>query len=152
LYVDADAIVAPAIRARYASLPSSVSVRGRDAEINYEVEEGENGPTGVARLRLPEKIARTLTEDELPRLDRPLRFIVTRGIRGAARANTLEELQEELDRPFTTTEIEQIDRQVEAARRDRRDAHRERRVRDSGEALKDHRKVQGHRGRRRKRR
>jgi hypothetical protein len=152
LYVDADAIVAPEIRARYASLPTSVTVRGREAEINYEVEERENGPIGVARLRLPEKIARTLADDELPTLDRPLRFIVTRGIRGAARADTLEGLQEELERPFTTEEIDALDRQKEAHRRERRDRHRERRVRDSGDALKDHRKVQGNRGRRRKRR
>jgi len=152
LYVDADSIVAPQIRERYASLPSSVSIRGRDAEINYEVEEGEHGSIGVARLRLPEKMARTLTEDELPRLDRPLRFIVTRGIRGAARADTLDGLQEELERPFTMKEIADIDRAKESERRERRDQHRERRVRDSGDALKDHRKVQGNRGRRRKRR
>ena len=152
LYVDADALVAPQVREKYASLPSSVSIRGRDAEINYEVEEGENGSVGVARLRLPEKMARSLSEDELPQLDRPLRFIVTRGIRGAARADTLDALQEELDRPFTTKEIEQLDRQVEAVRRQRRDNQRDRRVRDSADALKDHRKVQGHRGRRRKRR
>jgi hypothetical protein len=152
LYVDADSIVTPEVRARYASLPSNVSIRGRDAEINYEVEETPNGPIGVARLRIPEKIARTLSEEELPPLDRPLRFIVTRGLRGAARADTLDELQEELDRPFTTTELEQLDRQQDAHRRDRREQKRERRVRDTGEALKDHRKVQGHRGRRRKRR
>jgi len=152
LYVDADALVAPKIREQYASLPSSVPIRGRDAEINYEVEEREGGSIGVARLRLPEKMARTLTEDELPRLDRPLRFIVTRGIRGAARADTLEALQEELERPFTMKEIADIDRAKESERRERRDQRRERRVRDSEDALKDHRKVQGQRGRRRKRR
>ena len=37
---------------------------------------------GVARLRLPEKIARTLTEGEVPSLDRPVRFVVTAGQRG----------------------------------------------------------------------
>jgi ATP-dependent helicase HrpA len=152
LQVDADAIVAPEVRARYASLPSEVSIRGRDAEINYEVEETSNGPIGVARLRLPEKIARTLTDEELPRLDRPLRFIVTRGVRGAARADTLDALQEELDRPFSMKEIADLDRQQETQRREQREQKRERRVRDTGEALKDHRQVQGHRGRRRKRR
>ena len=152
LYVDADSIVSPDVRAKYASLPTSVSIRGREAEINYEVEERPEGTSGVARLRLPEKMARTLTDDELPRLDRPLRFIVTRGVRGAARADTLEQLQEELDRPFTMKEIEDLDRRKDDEKRERRERHRERRVRDSGEALKDHRKVQGNRGRRRKRR
>jgi ATP-dependent helicase HrpA len=152
LYVDADAIVAPEVREKYASLPSIVSIRGREAEINYEVEERDGGTIGVARLRLPEKMARTLTDDELPRLDRPLRFIVTRGVRGAARADTLEQLQEELDRPFTMKELEDLDRKKDAERHERHDRKRERRVRDSGDALKDHRKVQGNRGRRRRRR
>jgi ATP-dependent helicase HrpA len=152
LYVDADGLVSPAVRAKYASLPTTVSIRGRDAEINYEVEERDGGPIGVARLKLPEKTARTLTGDELPRLDRPLRFIVTRGVRGAARADSLEALQEELDRPFSMKEIEELDRKKDTDRRERHERTRERRVRDSGEALKDHRKVQGNRGRRRKRR
>jgi hypothetical protein len=60
----------------------------------------------VARLRLPEKIARTLTEAELPVLDRPLRFVVLRGQRGAVRARTLDELQEALDRPWSPDEVD----------------------------------------------
>jgi uncharacterized membrane protein YgcG len=69
---------------------------------------------------LPEKVARTLHESELPKLDRPLRFIVTRGQRGAARGNTLEELQEVLERPWTDLEVER-----EAARPSRREERRE---------------------------
>ena len=65
---------------------------------------------GVARLRLPEKLARTLSEAELPMLDRPVRFVVTRGARGAARASTLEALQEELERPFTEEELQAMNR------------------------------------------
>ena len=60
----------------------------------------------VARLRLPEKIARSLTESELPTLDRPLRFVVLRGQRGAVRARTLDELQEALDRPWSPDEVD----------------------------------------------
>ena len=57
--IDADAIVPRAVRERYAALPSTVSVRGRDVEIHYDVEETADGkPFGVARLRIPEKIAR----------------------------------------------------------------------------------------------
>ncbi len=58
---------------------------------------------GVARLRLPEKLARTLDEDELPALDRPLRFEVSRGARGMVRADTIGELQELLEGPWTPT-------------------------------------------------
>jgi hypothetical protein len=119
LNIDADAIVPRAVRERYASLPSTISVRGRDVEIQYDVEDGADGPLGVARLRLPEKLARTLVDEELPRLDRPLRFVVPRGARGAARGDTLEALQEELERPFTTQELEQLDRAHEESRRPR---------------------------------
>jgi hypothetical protein len=75
---------------------------------------------GVARLRLPEKLARNLNEEELPTLDRPLRFIVTRGVRGAARAATLGELQDELERPFTEKELAEMDRAHEARLQDRK--------------------------------
>jgi hypothetical protein len=70
---------------------------------------------------LPEKLARTLTEAELPALDRPVRFIVMRGQRGAARGRTLDELQEALDAPYTETELER-----ESSRPSRKDARRER--------------------------
>ncbi|HMA25758.1 MAG TPA: DEAD/DEAH box helicase, partial [Gemmatimonadaceae bacterium] len=119
LVVDADRFVPRDVRERYAALPSVVSIRGRDVAIQYDVEEegGENGATlGIARLRLPEKLARTLSEAELPSLDRPLRFIVTRGARGAARGASLAELQEELDRPFTEEEIAQLERASEERR------------------------------------
>jgi ATP-dependent helicase HrpA len=84
-------------RAPYLELPNHVSVRGREVEIDYDV---EPGPVGVARLRLPEKMARTLVEEELPVLDRPVRFTVLRGQRGTVRAATLDELQDLLDRPW----------------------------------------------------
>jgi hypothetical protein len=116
-------------------------VRGRDVEIHYDVEEGAEGNYGVARLRLPEKVARTLSEEELPSLDRPLRFIVTRGARGAARAKTLAELQEELERPFTANEIADLERTHEEHRRERHERKQERRVRDAGGELKEHRKL-----------
>ena len=144
LAIDADAIVPRELRERYASLPSTVPVRDRDVEIHYDVEEDEAGrPFGVARLRLPEKVARTLTESELPVLDRPLRFIVTRGARGAARAASLEALQEELERPFTDQEIAQLERAYEERRRERQERKRQRRVRDTGDQLKEHRQLTG---------
>jgi hypothetical protein len=101
-----------------------VQVRDKDVEIHYDVEETPEGNVGVARLRLPEKLARTLAAEELPKLDRPLRFIVTRGARGAARANTLDELQEELERPFTEKEIQDMERDFDTRRREHREKKR----------------------------
>jgi ATP-dependent helicase HrpA len=75
-------------------------------QIHYDVEERDGVATGVARLQLPEKLARTLVAEELPDLDRPLRFVVTRGPRGAVRADSLEEMQALLDRPWTPSETE----------------------------------------------
>ena len=43
LDVNADEIVPRDVRERYAALPSSVSVRGRDVEIHYDVEETRGG-------------------------------------------------------------------------------------------------------------
>ncbi|HEX4684391.1 MAG TPA: DEAD/DEAH box helicase [Gemmatimonadaceae bacterium] len=149
LTIDADAIVSREIRDRYAALPSTAMVRDREVEIHYDVEETPEGNRGVARLRLPEKMARTLSEEELPTLDRPLRFIVTRGARGAARGATLEQLQEELERPFTDKEIAEIEHRDDEHRRERHERkeqfrnqrkRRERRGRKSSdEPLKDDR-------------
>jgi hypothetical protein len=140
--IDANAIVPAAVRERYAALPATTRVRDREVEIHYDVEEGADGsPIGVARLRLPEKLARTLTEAELPALDRPLRFIVMRGARGAARASSLPELQDELERPFTEQELADLDRSAESRRQERRDRKRDRRVSETGDQLKDHRRV-----------
>ncbi|HZI41651.1 MAG TPA: DEAD/DEAH box helicase [Gemmatimonadaceae bacterium] len=129
LSLELEAFVPASTRAAYERLPANVFVRDRDVEIQYDVEEGSEGNVGVARLRLPEKLARTLTEAELPPLDRPLRFVVTRGARGAARAATLDALQEELDRPFTEEELEAMNRAWEARREERRE--RKRRQRDA---------------------
>ena len=122
-----EALVPAEVRARYTTLPNRVSVRDRDVEIQYDVEESTDGSVGVARLRLPEKLARTLTEFELPQLDRPLRFVVTRGARGAARAATLDALQEELERPFTDEELEAMNRAWETRREERRERRRRQR-------------------------
>ncbi|MEO6778662.1 MAG: DEAD/DEAH box helicase [Gemmatimonadaceae bacterium] len=106
LSVNPDDFVSPELRAELSLLPDVVLVREREAWIDYDVEEREDGTRyGVARLRLPEKIARTVTESELPVLDRPMRFAVVRGQRGAVRADTLDELQELLDRPWSQEEI-----------------------------------------------
>jgi hypothetical protein len=142
LRLDLDALVPPHLREEYLALPDVVDVRGRDVEIQYDVEEGEDGrPTGVARLRLPEKLARTLVAEEVPELDRPLRFVVLRGPRGAVRARTLDELQEQLDLPWSPAEADgdgdggRGDRDEASAREYRR---RERDERTAANALRRH--------------
>ncbi|MDE3173658.1 MAG: DEAD/DEAH box helicase, partial [Gemmatimonadota bacterium] len=119
LRFDPDAFVSPDERAALGRLPSRIEVRGQAVEIHYDVEETPGEALGVARLRIPEKIARTLVAQELPALDRPLRFVVTRGKRGAVRAASLDELQELLARPYTPDE-------ASAPRREERRDERER--------------------------
>ena len=92
---------------RLERLPDSVRVRDHDVEIDYDVEERDGQRRGVARLRLPEKVARTLTETEIPKLDRPVRFVVLRGQRGAVRADDLAELQERLAQPWSPDEVQE---------------------------------------------
>jgi ATP-dependent helicase HrpA len=137
---DLEALVPVGVRAEYTRLPDRVQVRDRDVEIQYDVEEGPAGKVAVARLRLPEKLARTLAESEVPKLDRPLRFVVTRGARGAARAATLEALQDELERPFTDEELEAMNRAWEARREERRERKRRGRAVGGGERSVHHRK------------
>ena len=107
LGVDKDRFVPPDVRARLERLPDQVAIRDRDVEIDYDVEERDGERIGVARLRLPEKVAKTLTPAEVPELDRPVRFVVLRGQRGAVRADTLDELQERLAQPWSPDEVEE---------------------------------------------
>jgi hypothetical protein len=105
--VDMERFVPRETRERLEQLPSYVTVRDREVEIDYDVEERDGQRGGVARLRLPEKIARSLTEAEIPRLDRPVRFVVLRGQRGAVRADDLNELQERLAQPWSPDEVQE---------------------------------------------
>ena len=121
--IDAESILPKHERDRFLSLPDFIEIRGREVPVRYDVEENNGAPVGVARLTLPEKIARTLTESELPSFDRPLRYTVMRGARGAARGDTLDALRHELDRPFTDAEIAELDRAADR----KRAGHEERR-------------------------
>jgi len=107
LAVDVDKFVPLDIRERLERLPNHVTIRDREVEIDYDVEDRDGERRGVVRLRLPEKIARTLTDAEIPDLDRPVRFVVLRGQRGAVRAETLDELQERLKQPWSPDEVEE---------------------------------------------
>ena len=143
LRIDFDSIVRPEERAKWLSLPDSVVVRGREVPIDYDVEDVNGAPRGVVRLRLPEKLARTLAAEEVPVLDRPVRFTVLRGPRGAVRAASLEELQEILDRPWSPNEVVEEERPADLTPRD------ERRVRElAGEFRRNRRGQRVTRGRR----
>ncbi len=107
LLIDRDKFVPHDVRERLARLPDQITVRDRDVDIDYDVEERDGERRGVARLRLPEKIARTLSEGEIPELDRPVRYVVLRGQRGAVRADTLDDLQERLAQPWSPDEVEE---------------------------------------------
>ncbi len=124
LVIDPDAIVPASVRRRFLALPGKTTIRDHEVPIEYDVEDGVGG---VARLRLPEKMARTLHESELPVLDRPLRFSVHRGARGSLRAASLEELQELLERPWMPDEIER-ERAPERPRESRSPARGERKT------------------------
>ena len=137
LETDLEELSPRAERARFDALPSRVNVRDREVEIDYDVEEQDGGTTGVARLRLPEKIARTLTEPELPILDRPLRFTVMRGQRGSVRAQTLDELQERLDAPWTEEEIARFNRKRDEAREAARGSRRDHSAREPKRGLRN---------------
>jgi hypothetical protein len=129
LSAELEALSPRAARAPYDALPNRTTVRDRDVEIDYDVEEVDGRPIGVARLRLPEKIARSLTEGEVPALDRPVRFVVPRGQRGSVRARTLDELQTQLDQPWTEEEIARFNRKRDEQRDAARTASRDRRDR-----------------------
>jgi ATP-dependent helicase HrpA len=105
LRFDADAFVPREERARLSGLPGAAEIRDRTVSMHYEIEDTPTGPLGVVRLVIPEKIARGLAREELPDLDRPMRFTVTRGGRGSVKADSLEEIADALERPYTDEEV-----------------------------------------------
>ncbi len=76
-------------RHRLDALPGMVRVRGDAAPVEYELQHGE----GVARVRLREGQAKRLRADEVPVLDRPVRFAVQRGRHPPILADTVPDLQ-----------------------------------------------------------
>ena len=148
LAIDFDAIVPREERQRWLALPDAVSIRGRAVPIDYDIEQVDGRSVGVARLRLPEKLARTLSDEEIPELDRPVRFTVLRGPRGSVRASSLGELQDVLARPWSPDEVSADDRPADLTPREERrtrelarEFHRNRRPRGRAGPRRD-----GHRG------
>jgi hypothetical protein len=89
LDLDPAAIVPSRERDRLLALPSSVRLLGDAIPLDYEVLPAG----GIVRLRLREGQARRLTEDQVPVLDRPVRFAVVRGDRPPFLAESLAELR-----------------------------------------------------------
>jgi ATP-dependent helicase HrpA len=79
------------------ALPGRFHLRGDAVPVEYEVE----GNLGVARVRLREGQAKRLRLEELPRLDRPLRFAVQRGHHPPILADSIPALQALLQRAPT---------------------------------------------------
>ena len=92
LQLESAELVAAAERQRLLSLPGNAQVLGDVVPIRYEIVDGG----GVARIELREGQARRVTPADLPALDRPLRFAVTRGNRPAVLADSLEALRDGL--------------------------------------------------------
>ncbi|HYW30338.1 MAG TPA: DEAD/DEAH box helicase [Gemmatimonas sp.] len=127
--------------------PGAVELRDRTVSIEYDVEQDGDRLLPVIRLRLPEKFARSLVQEEIPVFDRLVRFVVPRGQRGSVRADDLFELLEKLDQPFTDDERERDQR-----RRESQEAtdgkRRDRNVRDvRGEFRRHGKPARGHSGR-----
>ncbi|MBA3317207.1 MAG: DEAD/DEAH box helicase [Gemmatimonadales bacterium] len=87
--LDPAELVDQATRQRLDALPAMVRVRGDAAPVEYELQNGE----GVARVRLREGQAKRLRPDEIPVLDRPVRFAVQRGRHPPMLADTVADLQ-----------------------------------------------------------
>ncbi len=90
LRIEADALVDPAERERWMSLPDHVYLEGREYPLDYAFEDGEP----VVRARIPAKLLNYIDEEDIPELDRPLHWTVTRGKRDAIRAATLQEARD----------------------------------------------------------
>jgi hypothetical protein len=94
IVLDPANLVDSGTRERLEALPGRLHVRGDAVPLDYEIQGGE----GVARVRLREGQAKRLRPDELPRLDRPLRFAVQRGRHPPLLADTIPALQAMLRR------------------------------------------------------
>ncbi len=89
LLLDPAELVQPEIRERLEALPGSLRIKGDAAPLDYELDNGE----GIARVRLREGQAKRLRADDLPSLDRPLRFAVQRGRHPPILADSIPSLQ-----------------------------------------------------------
>jgi hypothetical protein len=117
IVLDSAELVDSETRQRLEALPGRLHLRGDAVPLDYEVENG----SGVARVRLREGQAKRLRQDELPRLDRPLRFAVQRGRHPPVLADTIPALQALLKRaPKVDAEVAEAYSDGGSRRRHRR--------------------------------
>src|SRR5215208_775306 len=102
IVLDPRELVDDATRERLEALPTSLRAKGDAVPLEYEVQ----GGVGVARVRLREGQARRMRQDEVPPLDRPLRFAVQRGGHAPIHADTIQALQAALQRSPRSDEDE----------------------------------------------
>jgi ATP-dependent helicase HrpA len=101
IVLDPSELVDSETRSELDRLPGRLHVRGDAVPLDYEVQRGQ----GVVRVRLREGQAKRLRADDLPRLDRPLRFAVHRGNHPPLLADSVPDLQALLRRgPTRSTE------------------------------------------------
>jgi hypothetical protein len=89
LALSVDTLVPESVRRASDSLPTSITVLGDRVPMTYEVEAG----VPIARVHLREGQARRLRERDLPPMDRPLHFGLTRNHGVEIKAATLDELK-----------------------------------------------------------
>jgi ATP-dependent helicase HrpA len=87
--IDPEKLVDASTREQLESLPGRIHFKGDAVPLEYEIQNGE----GIVRLRLREGQAKRLRPEELPRLDRPVRFAVQRGRHPPLLADTIPALQ-----------------------------------------------------------
>ena len=92
LHLDVEELVPEAEATRLDELPSSAPIRGDRVPLEYEIEDGQP----VVRLIVRQGQARRLQNADLPSVDRPLRFTVTRGKGPAIQARDIDELRRKL--------------------------------------------------------
>jgi ATP-dependent helicase HrpA len=112
-------LVDEATRERLDALPAMVRLRGDAVPLDYELDGGQ----GIVRVRLRQGQAKRLRENDLPVLDRPLRFAVLRGRHAPVLADSVAELQAQLRRLPSHARDEQDER---ASRGPRGPRHRPR--------------------------
>ncbi|HET6764663.1 MAG TPA: hypothetical protein VFH27_13355 [Longimicrobiaceae bacterium] len=89
-----DELVPAEERAKWMALPDSIELLGRTFPLDYHME----GSTAVVRARIPAALLEQLDEDDVPKLDRPLRWTILRGKKEAVRAESLSEAREMMER------------------------------------------------------
>ena len=94
LVVEPTDLVDEATRERLDALPAMARLRGDAVPLDYELDGGQ----GIVRVRLRQGQAKRLRENDLPVLDRPLRFAVVRGRHPPVLAESVAELQTQLRR------------------------------------------------------